>query len=320
MAVITNKIAFIWGDGAIKGGFMAGAADVSLRLVQEQGAEICAIMASSASVGNVLYFLSFGYDHPGREMWTQTLCDPSFLKYDGLKSLYSERPVYDINFLVDKIFREKYPLDINRIRNSDIKIFFPLQDYDSGELVYFTNSDVREFSRGDERISVRNMFDFDIYELIRAASAAPFVFDRHVELGGRRYIDAATIEPFAMDLPIIRDHKKILILSKRDSGLKRFVSYLGLALFFVICVRPFKSTRLKIRHYMQYPMKALLMHRLLKAAHSQCDRGEAVMLAPNKAIGSNFDNSKKTLLDNYMHGVAVAEGAHDTIVKLIAGK
>ena len=54
VATITNKIAFIWGDGAIKGGFMAGAADVSLRLVQEQGAEICAIMASSASVGNVV--------------------------------------------------------------------------------------------------------------------------------------------------------------------------------------------------------------------------------------------------------------------------
>jgi predicted patatin/cPLA2 family phospholipase len=320
VVIAANRVAFVWGDGAIKGGFMAAAADVTYRLLHECGAEISAITASSASVGNVLYFLSFGDDHPGREMWTETLCDPRFLRYEGLKSLYSEHPIYDIDFLVDHIFREKFPLNIERIKRSKIEVFIAAQDYDTGELVYFTNGSARQFKRGDRTISILNMFDYDLYELIRAASAAPFVFDRPVRLGDRRFVDAGAIESFAMDLPVVRDDKKVFILSKGSASIGKLFSYWALVVFFIVFVLPFRSKKLKVRHYIQYASKTLLIRERLKLARDLVRKGEAVILVPQTEIGSNFDNSKETLIHNYTQGVAVAEGARDAIIALLGHK
>lgn len=313
-----KDVALIWGDGGIKGGFIAAAADRMLEILKREKANIKILMASSASVGNIFYFLSFGDQHPGFEMWTKTLASKEFLKFEGIKSFYDNtRPIYDINYLVDEIFRKQYPLDIEAIKSSPITIFFPVQDVDTGEIVYFTNGSDTQFVRNGKTLRIENIWKYDIYELIKAASAAPFVFDEVVNINGRRFYDASSVEPIALDLPGMSNCITIAIITKPDASLKRFLSYLGLSVYWIFAVRPFKRTRLRIRHYLDYGLKPLRLAGLYRKLRLFDEQGRAVMVAPNNRIGSNFDNTHETLLKNYSEGIAAVDALDQKISTLL---
>ena len=297
-----DGVALIWGDGGIKGGFVAAVADETMHMLKDMHVPIKAMMASSASVGNMLYFLSAGYDHPGLEMWTQVLSTKRFLKYHGMSSLYENDPIYDIDYLVDDIFKIQFPLDLEKIRSSPITIFFPVEDADTGELVYFSNRPNMILYRNGIKIEIQDMFRYDIYKLIKAASAAPFVYDRPVFLGNRRFIDAAASEPFAFDLPLISTLPKIIVLTKAKPGINDIIKYFFVTMSWLFFVYPFKKNRYRIGAYIDYALKPLRSIKKYREIELMEQLGSAVSIVPLKRLGSNYDNSRETLCRNYDSG------------------
>ena len=93
-----RELALICGDGAIKAGFIAGAVTALLETFPDEISNVKTIAVFSASVGSMCYFLSHGLDHPGREIWLKALASKDFINYDSVRSIYSKRPIYDIDY------------------------------------------------------------------------------------------------------------------------------------------------------------------------------------------------------------------------------
>lgn len=297
-----NNLALICGDGGAKGGFIAGAVTALLEEFPDKLLNVKSIVASSASVGSMCYFISHALDHPGRKIWIEENSSKAFIKYESIGSLFGERPIYDIDHLVYTTFKRNYPLNQEKIKNSPIKFFFPVQNYSTHKIEYFSNAGDGEFWRDGQRIPIHDMAPHDIYDLIRASNAAPFVYDRSVKIRGKEYMDAATLEPFALDLPSLKGSKKILIVTKHDRTLKRKLTYGALGVLWPLLVNPFRKEAFSRQIYWQYAMKPLLMDRRLREAEELARAGELLLIAPEARLGSNFDNSLETMSANFKNG------------------
>lgn len=144
--------------------YSAGALEA---LVTEYGlTEPYALGAESGSAGNAFYYLARQYT-VSRHMWTERLTNPRFI---------TSRRSIDIDFLIDKIFREDEPLDTKTLARTRTKFFVPVADATTGETTFVTNESY-----------------FDYYETLRAAKALPIVYGKQVRLGLKRYIDGGMV-------------------------------------------------------------------------------------------------------------------------------
>lgn len=302
-----RELALICGDGGVKGGFIAGAVTALIEKFPDDLLAVKAIAASSASVGSMFYFLSFGPNHPGKKIWVDENSAKEFLSYESIASLYGDRPIYDIDYLVREIFEKRHPLDIKAITKSTIEFYFPVQNYETNRIEYFSNTDTKSFTRAGVDIPVHDFRNHDIYEVIKAANAAPFVYDRFASIAGNHYMDAATLEPFALDLPNLIGRKKILIVTKRDRSFKRKMIYRLLGGLWPIAVNPFRKHAFSSQIYWQYARKPEVMEELLRQAERMVQNGELLLIAPTEKIGGNFDNARATLEANFVHGERIVE-------------
>ncbi len=308
-----NRVAFVWGDGGIKGGFVAAAADTIRSFLPEGDRQISAIFASSASVGNALYFLSYLEDHPGKEMWTSVLTDKKFISYDGLNSLYNDNPVYDIDYMVDYIFKQKFPLNIDKLKSSNVAMYFPVIDFKTNKVVYFTNRPNEVINIDGNTYENVNIFDYDVYDVIRAASAAPFVYDRPVELGNRLFIDAAALHPIEWRFPSMTEAQKIVIATKGAPRLKDYLNYILLTFYWSFAIFPFRKYKYRMVNYLDYALKPFRMRNLIALLKDLDLKHEAVFISPLVKIGSNFDNSPAQMAHNYDAGVSAAKSSEQKI-------
>ena len=138
--------------------------------------------------------------------------------------------------------------------------------------------------------------------MLRAANAAPFVYDRWIEIQGKRYVDAATLDPHALDLPVLKNTKKILIVTKHHQSITRMMTYYLFGKMWPLFVTPLKKHRLKKEIYHQYAIKPWMIHRELKKAQLMIEDHELLLISPRLKLGNNLDNSKETLMRNFKHG------------------
>jgi len=302
----SSQVAIILGDGGIKAGFIAGAADEILKNSKVVKTHLTYMSGVSASVGNIIYYLAFGDDHPGHEMWTSVLSDERFLHYTGLKDLYQDGPLYDLDFMIEKIFKGRYPINQQTVMDNRVRFYLPVQREHTASIKYFTNGEVGAINRGTRAIPIETAAGYDLYEIIKAASAAPFIYDEAVWLRDDAYMDAAAIEPLAFDLPGYDQAKLIIILTKGRSSFGRKIRYMLVAGLFLMLVFPFKKRKFKIHKYLQYALKPFVMDRLVKRAQDLEKAGRAVLIVPEVAIGGLLDRDSETLNRTYAHGQDVA--------------
>ncbi|MCO6185225.1 patatin-like phospholipase family protein [Rhizobium sp. L1K21] len=308
-----NKIAMILGDGGIKAGFIAGAADEVLREFPNFANDLDYMVGASASAGNVVYYLAMGDHHPGKEMWTTLLTDPRFMNFKGVGDLYRDQPLYDLDFMVETIFKKETPIDQSKVKHHKIQCFLPVQDSESEQIVYFTNRPVSDDTRRD----LREVEKLDLYEVIKAASAAPLIFDSVVPLESKTYLDAAALDPLPIDIPEILSSKKVIILTKGKANLLKKFRYVLVSLLFLVFVFPFKRRKLSASKYIQYALKPFKLNRLIDIAINEEQAGRAVIIWPTEKIGGLLDNSSETLAKTYDHGQAAARAKFDDIKKML---
>jgi predicted patatin/cPLA2 family phospholipase len=310
---MSGGFALVCGDGGVKGGFIAGAVTALFVHFPELFEKIELISASSASVGSMCYLISHELAHPGRVIWTDELASEKFLKFDSLNSLLSPDEAYNLDYMVYGIFKNKYPLNIQKIQMGTPKFYFPVQNYDEEKVEFFTNSDERSFVRNGVEIPVNSISENNLYELIKASGAAPFIDDRTINVNGKRYMDAATLEPFTIDLPGMEALKKIVILTKNTTSFMTKIKYVLSGLFWPIFINPFRKNHFKWKIYFQYAVKPWILERLYNEVNeNETNSSKFFVIVPTRKIGGLFDNKKLTLEDNFNHGVeVVSENLHN---------
>lgn len=151
-------------------------------------------VAASGSVGSMFYFLSGQYDAI-QKAWTSFIPSPAFIRYAPL-------PAMRINYLIDIIFKEYLPLDVKRVDATCTRYFVPVTDVDTGHADFITNDTW-----------------FNPYEVMRAAKAIPVLYNGHVHLGGRSFLDGdfSTSMAELVQTAIDAGAKRILCISNTDA-------------------------------------------------------------------------------------------------------
>lgn len=156
--------------GGMRCAYSAGA---TVALAKEFGlCEPGMFLASSGSVGTMFYFLARQYDAIER-IWTKHLATRRFV------SLLRVGKIMDIDWLVDEVFRRIDPLDVRTVNNSPTKWRVPVTDKEKRSVRFVGKED-----------------GLNVFELMRAAKAAPFIYGKSVILDGREYIDGDLAKPF----------------------------------------------------------------------------------------------------------------------------
>lgn len=136
--------------------------------------------------------------------------------------------IVDIDYLVDAILKnEAFPLEVKRVIESRTLLHTVLTDYETGEPAVITSKDVQ---RRDESGRL-------FYEVLRGTSALPVLYNRPVEVGGRRYMDGGIVDAIPLLRAIEAGCTDILVVvtrnlqfrRRRPGGLLRAVLALALA-------------------------------------------------------------------------------------------
>jgi predicted patatin/cPLA2 family phospholipase len=299
-------VVLVLGDGAIRAGFVAGVVSRLFELHPDLLSRVAVVYGASASAGNAVYLSSFGDQHPGQRMWTELLGDPLFIKK---QPLHSSQPVYDIEYLIETIFRKNTTLPVEAAKTGgNIGIILPALKLGSADVHYFASRTARAHVKEVKSGALEKLEDFDIYRVIGAASAAPFVYDRSFDLGGTRFIDAAAISPSIDDIEFSSKNLKfIYVFCRRPPNIMTVMEYFFTTFAFISFVLPFRKKRLPLRHYVQYAFKPNRMRKAFANAFARERSGKAVVVYPRRDLGDIDDNSAANLERNFAYGGQVAE-------------
>ncbi|MCP5401814.1 MAG: patatin-like phospholipase family protein [Novosphingobium sp.] len=309
-----RDIVLVLGDGAIRGGFVAGVVTELVDTRPDVLGRIAFVYGSSASSGNAIYLAYFGHNHPGERMWTELLTDTKFIND---RSMYDSEPIYDIEYLVEDIFRKRTTLPDEPA--TDLGIIFPALVKGSSRVRYFANQNARKYIRSADDGDIDCLEEYDVYRLIGAASAAPFVYDIPFKIGEDELIDAATISPSLDALEIEgKDLKYIYAFCRKNPGIRTDLKYWFNVIFFTLFVLPFRKRRFPLINYIQYALKPRRMRRAFREALLREKSGSAVVIYPDQDLGDILDNSPGNLRRNFDHGAQLVRSRMPDIERLLA--
>lgn len=156
---------------------------------------------SSAGIGSLAYFAA-GNFYAG--FWEDFLSSKEFMGIGNL--IRRGKPYVNIDYLIDSLVKEKYPLDVDAVLGSGMELIVPLTDSDTGEVSYLTNT---------EGFDGCNFFD-----VLKASMALPLPlisYGKNVLLKDRAYFDGGYGDPLPVDHPKIKDTRKIIVLTKNKN-------------------------------------------------------------------------------------------------------
>lgn len=159
---IEGKTAIITSGGGMKCAYAGGALVALAKALDIKNPDV--FVAASGSVGGMFYYLAEQYDDI-QKAWTRYLPSSHFIRYWPI-------PAMRINYLIDTVMRDYIPICVDRLETAPTKWFVPITDVETGDNRFVTND-----------------LWFSPYEVMRAATAIPILYNSHVRLGARSYLD-----------------------------------------------------------------------------------------------------------------------------------
>ena len=188
-----QKVAIVVGGGGMKCAYSAG---VLIALGEQLNfTQPYMVIGSSGGGASLLYYLSGQYKL-GKQIWTELLITDKFI---SINRMY---PIFDMDYLVDEVFKKQAPLDTDTILKSKTKMFLTGTNYNTGKVEYFSNDG-----------------SVDIFEAARATVALPLVYNKTVKINGNEYIDGDVASSISVNIQkaIKEGATKILVISnERD--------------------------------------------------------------------------------------------------------
>jgi predicted patatin/cPLA2 family phospholipase len=196
--------ALIVEGGAMRGAWAAGV----LAFLQERNPrQYDLVYAASSGACSAAYFVT-GTFQPGLTIWREHAC-----KVVRKTNLLRHKPVIDIAYLVDHIFRSHVPLSVEALQKTPTRFYIVLTDCDTGLPVYFHARDER------------------IFDALRATASMPLATRGFEYVDGHPFADGGVSDPIpirraiqdgATDITVVLTHGTDLRLSPRPRWLGKF--------------------------------------------------------------------------------------------------
>nr|WP_246326384.1 patatin-like phospholipase family protein [Actinomycetospora corticicola] len=174
----------------LSGGMALGLAEAGL-----SGA-FDAVYGASAGTINGAWFVA-GDTARGIPAWYR----PGVMRrVTGIARMLRGRPLVDIRWVTDELYRDVVPLDWSAVRSSEVPLHPMATDADTGASV-----DLLPFVHDDASLRAA----------VRASTHLPILGGPPVELAGRRFLDAALAETLPYRTPLAQGMTHVLLLRTR---------------------------------------------------------------------------------------------------------
>jgi predicted patatin/cPLA2 family phospholipase len=183
-----RKTALIVEGGAMRGAWAAGV----LAFLYERGQrQYDLVYAASSGACSAAYFVSGSWE-PALTIWREYACQ-AVRKSNFLR----RKPVVDLAYLIDYIFKQRIPLSVEAIQKSPTRFYIVLTDCYTGEPVYFHARDER------------------IFDALRATSSMALATRGFDYVEGHPYADGGVSDPIpiqralqdgATDITVVLTH------------------------------------------------------------------------------------------------------------------
>lgn len=297
-----QRFALVCSDASLQGGYIAGAIIALYEEMPEIFDRIDVFSASSASVGNLLTYLSYGRENAGKQLWLEEFCAKGFVDE---RRVLSGPPLVDIDFLVDEIIHKNHPLITERILDCGIDIVFPIYRVSDGHLVIAHNIPERAGEPDTLYIGTH-----DVHELLRASMAVPVLYNRSVEIAGEAYLDAGMVKPIFVEDPAL-DGRKIIVLANRTRmSVKKRLTYSAFAVGAWL-LGLFKARGLPWRVYRDIVFKGVAYDDFNEIVASR--PGDFLIVEPSATLYGSMDNSPEAMKHNFDLGTRDLLAQKDTL-------
>jgi predicted patatin/cPLA2 family phospholipase len=165
------------------------------------------VYAASSGACSAAYFVA-GMWQPGLTIWREHAC-----KVVRKTNLLRHKPVIDLAYLVDHLFRRHIPLSIEALQKAPTRFYIVLTDCYTGRPVYFHARDER------------------IFDALRATASMPLATRGFEYVDGNPYADGGVSDPIpirraiqdgASDITVVLTHGADLRLHPRSRWLGKF--------------------------------------------------------------------------------------------------
>lgn len=192
--------ALILEGGAMRSVHSAGA----LKAFEEMGLTadyFDMVFGSSAGACNAAYFLA-GQTSQFWEMWSDTLLSKEFV---NLKNVFSRtKPILNVDFAIEEVMIRKHPVDVKKALSAKAKFYVTATNCKTGEAQYFLNDKEESF-----------------FEIIKASSSIPILYNKSVKIDDTEYMDGALSDSIPVKKAIEMGAKEIFVLLTRHAGYKK---------------------------------------------------------------------------------------------------
>jgi predicted patatin/cPLA2 family phospholipase len=279
-----KKTAIFIHGGAIKGAFAAGAV---CRLSELGVINVDLIIGASSGAATAAYFAGKQFKEI-REIWTKEVSSKKLVNY---ADIIVGRPVFNLTYLIEEVFRRKYPLDTEAIAAAVSELQIPLCNYPGKATEFFSS----------HQPAMRT----DFWNILHAAMT---MHEEHIlwNTPWEAYVDA-DLDPFALyRTELVSEDWNVIVIVNHHELESTLRKRIGLQLFLL----------LQARHF-PIEVRAMLMRREayirsgLERFDSFIARHKALVLRPepNISLGplSVIERSATRLLRLYEAGEIAAD-------------
>lgn len=213
----TNKTAIIIHGGAIKGAFGAGV----VYGLSQHGIQVAdMVVGISSGVATASYFVSQQFEII-KQVWTKEIAKKEFVKY---RDVLTGKAAFNLDYLINKLLRNKYPLNVETILHAKSELIVPLCRYQEKKIEFFSNH---------EPVLQKNFWDI--------FHAAITMHETHIlwRTPWEPYADAE-LDPFALyRKEFIPQDWKVIVIANQHEMNSTFRKRLGLGIFLKMQARHF---------------------------------------------------------------------------------
>lgn len=192
-----KKTAWIFSGGAARTVYVAGGL-YALCKMNLPKPDI--IIAGSGSAGTCLCYVT-GQHEVIKKVWCEQLYTKKFVNF------WRFWKIVDIDYLIDTILYKNNPLNVDKVKNSDIEIYFPATNSETGKMKYFHNHDVD-----------------DLAQVLKAVKSSPFFTNlfsvKGKKIGDKYYSDSIISSRYQFHVKRLLEEgvEKIIVLDSYHPG------------------------------------------------------------------------------------------------------
>ncbi|WP_341864780.1 patatin family protein [Halobacillus dabanensis] len=286
MAVVfMEDVGLVLEGGGMRGAYTAGVLDFFL----DEGIHLPYVVGASAGACNGSSYVA---KQRGRnyEVIVEYGSHPEYISY---KRLFTQRQLFGMDFIFDKLPNQLVPFDYDSFHNQTTRFVVGTTDMHTGEPVFYDHFPDRD----------------SLLKVIRASSSLPMMAPS-IQYDGKELMDGGIAEPIPLQASVKDGNRKhVVVLTRNDGYIKgrmRGGWYFN-------------------RKYKQFPLfaKALLERHLrynkqLEKVREAEKEGSAFVIRPLRPLKvSRIERNRQRLHDLYTQGYEEAEEQADKLQRFL---